>query len=260
MRKNLDLLVTAVVALAGTATVLLVDGGVVRGAGGVLLVLMLPGYSLQAALVPARGLESSARLALTLGLSIALAVLAGLVLDVTGIGFGAVEWAAALCVLTVAGCLAAALRRRRAAATVLTGPRVTVPSWKVLVPFLVAGLLAASAVVVSRESALNQERGDRFTQLSLLPVEGHPGAYFAEVSNREHRRRVYVLRAFAGSTPVGPDRTLRLDPGKTRRVKLSEPRGNLGNRFEARLSLATSPDRVYRRVFTGGLKAPRSGS
>jgi uncharacterized membrane protein len=80
---------------------------------GSILVLFLPGYSLIEALYPKRELDDLTRLALSIGLSLALVPLAGLVLNYTPFGIRLLPVALSLAGLTVVF-LIVAIRRKHA--------------------------------------------------------------------------------------------------------------------------------------------------
>src|SRR5438045_7348664 len=78
-RKSLDLALVVGIAIAATATILLGLSPVLRLALGILLVLVLPGYALVAALFPGRSLATPERLLFIIGLSLTATALGGLV-------------------------------------------------------------------------------------------------------------------------------------------------------------------------------------
>jgi len=105
---------TAIGAVAASLALISVTSGAalyLRYVFGSVLVLFLPGYALIEALYPKRELDELTRFALSIGLSLALVPLAGLVLNYTPFGIRLVPVAIALAGLTV-GLLVAALTRR----------------------------------------------------------------------------------------------------------------------------------------------------
>ncbi|MFC7177440.1 DUF1616 domain-containing protein [Halosegnis marinus] len=94
--------------------------GALRVGAGLLVLFVLPGYAVQAALFPraggagdAAGEGLPARLALSFGLSLAALPLVGVALDVSGVGLGARAFVGALTGLVAAGLVAAVVRRNR---------------------------------------------------------------------------------------------------------------------------------------------------
>lgn len=253
MRRYADLLLAAGAAIGAAGIIVVLDaGGALRVAAALPLVLVAPGYAVLSALLPDRALETSAQIAVSFGLSIAVAILGGLLLDVTSVGFGTQKWAIFLAGVTVIACLASALVRPRSHREARDSPPRRRFSLLAVTSFGAAVLIGAAAVAISRESAQERDREFQFTELSLLPSPEGDG-YVAEVTNRERTRQRYTLRIFAGGQQVlGSTTKFGLDEGETQRIEVADPPVGDGERVEARLSLATAPTAVYRRVFSGG--------
>jgi len=109
IRLPADLQVTASAAVV-CALALLAPLPPVRVSAGLLLVLVLPGYALTAALLPRRSLGRPELALCVLGLSLAVAALGGLLLNFAG-HLSRPSWDSLLSVVTV-GCCAIAGRRR----------------------------------------------------------------------------------------------------------------------------------------------------
>lgn len=248
MRRQLDLFVVGGGAIGlAYVTQVLPGGSPVRALAAVALALIAPGYALQSALLPRRTVEGSARAALTLGLSLAATILVGLLLHVTGLGFAAATWAIALPAVTVAGCLVSAVHGRRIADGAWIPSAPGRPSWAGAA-FALAGLLAVTAVVLSRESAQERQGETYFTELAIVP-DAQSGDLSVDVTSRERDPRRYLLRFFAdGDQIVGSNRTVTLEPGETERLDLLVPAAAAQSGLEARLYLAENPLRAYRRV------------
>ncbi|MBV9354691.1 MAG: DUF1616 domain-containing protein, partial [Chloroflexi bacterium] len=113
-RESFDLLLVDLIVVAGVALALMGDApsGLVRTVVMVPLVLLLPGYALTAAVDPEWRFDVPERLVLTLGGSLVVATLGGLVLNWTAWGLQAGSWAALLAGTTLSAS-ALALRRRQ---------------------------------------------------------------------------------------------------------------------------------------------------
>lgn len=111
---ELDLLLIDVLTLLLVITVLILPVPILREILGLLFVFLFPGYVLVAALFPRQEvLGTTTRTALSLGLSIAVGVLAGLILGLTPSGFTLNSILAALSLFTlIISCLAWYLRNR----------------------------------------------------------------------------------------------------------------------------------------------------
>ncbi len=151
------------------------------------LVLALPGLAMARALFPMLGLDGAERTAMTLGLSLTLAVLGGLVLDVLPWGLTAAKWGALLGGLTVLFSVVAGWRMRRIvslgpAAPTALGP-VPVPTIEALAPgerriarrvsgaqammLVVATIVAFGSLAVARLGVADQPQPG-YTQLWML--------------------------------------------------------------------------------------------
>ena len=109
----MDLLVIVIVSLVSVPLAIF-GGGPVRLALGLIFALFFPGYNLLAALFPKRGdLDGVQRLALSFGLSIAVVILMGLILNYTPWGIRLYPVLVSLLVLIIVTAGAAWYRRRR---------------------------------------------------------------------------------------------------------------------------------------------------
>ena len=131
IRLPADLQVTAGAAVV-CALVLLVPVAPVRVTAGLPLVLVLPGYALTAALLPRRSLGRPELALCALGLSLAVAALGGLLLNVAG-HLSRPVWDILLTAVTIA-CCAIAGRRRTGDDTSGQAPGAVRPalSWRAL--------------------------------------------------------------------------------------------------------------------------------
>jgi uncharacterized membrane protein len=132
------------------------------------LVFVLPGYTLTEALFHKRTLNAADRLLFSLGLSLAVDVLSGFLLNVLPLGLQPVSWAVLLGLLTAVFSLVAAYRRRGA---VGKGTR-TLKFRLTLYEGIVFGLAVIIAVlsVLYAVIGAEQQRYPGFTQLWMLPA------------------------------------------------------------------------------------------
>ena len=191
--------------------------GPVRIALGLPLALVLPGYALQAAADPARRLQWAERLVLSLGLTLALIVLAGLVLNLTPAGLRREPWTTLLTIVTLAGCGVAAIRRQRIHDLfVLPGVRSRRVDFLAL---LGAMGLAGVALVISGASAQQPRIG--FSELWLIPPDtGAPTS--VGVRSMELAPALFHLQVISGETTV-LDSRFNLSPGQTWQTNLDPP-------------------------------------
>jgi uncharacterized membrane protein len=112
--KNLDLILAVSIASMNVVWAMLPNRTPLIGIMLALpLVFVLPGYTLSEALFHKRALQTSHRLIFSLGLSLALCVLSGFILNVLPGGLQAKSWAVLLGLLTTVFSLLVALLRRR---------------------------------------------------------------------------------------------------------------------------------------------------
>jgi hypothetical protein len=166
MRRGL-LVFVAPVLLVAAAVVVLTGPDPLRVPAGLLL-LLLPGVLGVFALFPPSTIERAPRTMLTVGLSLSVAALAALALDVT-VGLRRFTWVAVLVVIAVSTLLVAAARARgRYAASGPTIPRVR-PRDLLLV--LVGVALLGAAIGVMR-TPLHAANVQGYTALWMVPVSG----------------------------------------------------------------------------------------
>jgi uncharacterized membrane protein len=111
--KSVDILVIIVITIVAVALVFVVPPDSVPGRILTLpLVLVLPGYALMASVFPRRSLGAVECLVFSLGLSLVIVVLGGLVLNWTPFGLRASSWSLLLGSITLGACAVALARRR----------------------------------------------------------------------------------------------------------------------------------------------------
>lgn len=168
--KNLDLIVTMIIVAMNEAWALLPGHSIVIGIILALpLVFVLPGYTLTEALFHKRALDTTQRLILSLGLSLAIDVLSGLALDMLGAGLQTLSWAWFLGILTAVFTLLAAHLRR---GVQLNGVRPLRPHFTFYAWYLIglATILATLAVLYSAIGAA-QRSHPGFTEFWMIPAD-----------------------------------------------------------------------------------------
>jgi uncharacterized membrane protein len=167
--KNLDLIVTMIIAVMNVAWALLPGHSIIIGIILALpLVFVLPGYTLTVALFQKRALDTSHRLILSLGLSLAIDILSGLALNMLPAGLQALSWAWFLGLLTAVFSLLAAYLRR---GVQLNGDRLLRPHFTFYVCYLfgLATIVAAVSVLYSAIGAAQRPHAG-FTQFWMMPA------------------------------------------------------------------------------------------
>jgi hypothetical protein len=239
VRRNLT--ATAAVTCAAVLIVLLgpAAGGTgaaataLRTIAGLPLVLMLPGYALSLLLLPSVP-DRAWRLAWSVGLSLAVAVLAGLLLNFIPAGLTTVTWTAGLAAVTLAALTAVALLPAAAAPpravqpvqdtvqpvqdTVQpahnTGPSVRDTgrpwAWPAMLGPALAVALVAGAIALTVVSA-PWPRPPGFAELRLVPAPGPTAS--VDVRNAYPKAETFLLTVQNGnSAPM--KWTITLGPGQ----------------------------------------------
>lgn len=247
-RKPGDLPVVMVLAGAGVVVTLLgVANPLARALFALPLVLVLPGYALLAATFPRRALDGTARLALSVGVSLAVACLGGFLLHWTPAGLRAESWALLLGGVTL-GAGAVALGRRGPAAPVTRLAGRPGPGQWLL--FSLAALVVAGAVGVAVTGA-RQQRAPGFTQLWMTPANdaARDDTVYLGVNSFEAVAARYNLQLVVGGDIVREWQALELEPGGRWVVRVELPALEPDIRtVEAVLYRLDDPETVYRRV------------
>lgn len=212
-----------------------------------ILVLTLPGYFLVAAAFPGLAIGIAERLVLSLGTSLAMTVIVGLVLDRTPWGLTTASWGVALLGATAIAATMAWLR---------APPRRRTGGWSGLTLTRREGVLFGAAAVVTIIAAGVAYSGARyqpspgFTQLWLMPADDQDGpAVQVGIRNMERGETTYTVvvsvdgmapRTWAGIA-VGPEEVWEV---AVRLPAVDTP-------VAADLYRADAPGTVYRRVFLG---------
>jgi uncharacterized membrane protein len=204
------------VALAAVVSALVVthvDTPAARIVPALLLVFVLPGYALSAALLPKGGLAWE-RIPLTLGLSIAITALGSLAAYKASARLEVRLWANFLAGATLVACTVAVVRARDGAAE---GARF---SFRRISPL---GLLAAvavafvvvDAVFLARSPVDTQVQG--YSSIWITRPGKAPNAALVGVTSSERRRTNYRLRVVSRARVLFQHR-LELAPGQTWRI------------------------------------------
>ncbi len=243
-RKNLDLMVVVFIALINIAL----------GAGwfhptaflsifGIALVLALPGYVLSQLLLPDLPLEE--RILVSLGLSVAIAGLCGLLLDFTPWGLNTASWGLSLGVLTLLGTGWLWLRRRTSAAGGDRLARFELPPRSALLYGLALVFVVAAFYFLKIGSA---QSAAPLTSLWANYDPGSASVLDFGIQNEEGKPESYVLVVEQGGRKLQVLAGIDLANGKsyTGQLKIQAAAQQPVNVL---LYLAGQPTQVYRQVF-----------
>lgn len=178
MRRRRGLLWTCL-ALTGTALALWAADApaALRLWFGLPMVVLIPGYALVAALDPRGRIAGAERLAISLGASISMTIVAGLLLSASPAGMSPVTWIAALGWLSVVTLLLA-LHRARLVPRTSEETRTRTAGWSgasAAVMVLVAGVVALAVVTKAAETPVGSEQSVERGRVSVLQLWALPG-------------------------------------------------------------------------------------
>jgi len=261
MRFLDDLLALLAATAVLLATILLLPGSPLRIVLGLPFVLFFPGYALIAALYPRKqDLDGIERLALSLGLSLAVVPLIGLVLNYTPWGIRLTPIVVSL-TLFIAACALAAARQRGRLSPAERFPADVRP----VIAALRAwpwGAIAASAAVMALVLFLGfhfgvlggSKVGEPFTEFYVLgpggKAEGYPKRVFVGqpaqvilgVVNREGREARYAISIRAGGDTLQRLGPILLRDGQTWEAPVTFALRRAGKRVKVEFLLQKDAD------------------
>jgi hypothetical protein len=256
LRRDLDLLAT--IALAALLYILSAlpefPGDVLaRSMVGVPMVLFVPGYAIAAVIWLHGSLRPGERFVLSLGMSLGLAALCGLVLYLTGLGLRPFSWAVALGVPTLV-CSVVAIARRPEVHTTgamslssslslrkFDGPAVALVA--------AAGVVTLGAVGVAMLSASQQRQG--FSELWLVhPADTSAGDHIdVGLRSMELQPTHFRLQVLDGDHVALDLSDIELSSGQTWQTSLQVgPELTTSGSIQAVVYRADAPDTPYRHV------------
>ena len=258
-RRSVDIITVVTISVVASAVVFVVPPD--AGWGRIVtlpLVLVLPGYALTAATFAKRPLGIPERIVLSLGLSLVLVIVGGLLLNWTPFGLSAVSWTVLLSSLTLGSCLVALARRR--------GHSLAAPDWSEIgrggwtprqsLLLGLAAVIAIGAIALSNVGAQRQTSAG-FTQLWIRPTDGTAtdSTIRLGVSNMESTAMQYRLVVSVDAKVVKVWPAIDLAPhenwaGILLLPPAKSPAGTAASSrmVEADLYRAHAPETIYRHV------------
>lgn len=216
------------------------------------LVFFLPGYALSALLFSGQTQDIVERVAFSLGSSLILVILSGLVLNLTSDGLSAGSWIALPGMITLVVSVAVLLRRQgqNAANPQWVGSRYSFPTGQGLLLAL-AALILGGALALSISGA-GQQPYPGFTQLWMLPADGAHAKDSVQlgVKNMEKTAMDYRLVVNMGGKVIKQWSSLDLRVGENWQTTLAVPAvgQNSPVLVEALLYRPNTPTTPYRHV------------
>ncbi len=250
LRQLNDLLIVVAVACLSAVVIVLAPGlPVLRAVCSILLVLVLPGYALAAALLPGRFLDLPQRILFSLGLSLVVAVLTGLILNQLNQPLQLNTWDVVLAVFTIIMALVAAWRKRSLGAQPAAGyPYRFRPSWREGLLLVLALLVAGAALQLARLPTSNPSVSG-YTMLWIVPASDGTNQVRVGVDSQEFTPTRYNLQVLNNGRLLQQWTDVAVEPGNTWQTSIGiTTTAPLTNTIEARLYRSDQPDQVYRHV------------
>lgn len=219
-------------------------------------VLVLPGYTLLAAAFPRRSPGVIDTILYSIGLSLAIVILGGLLLNFTPFGLEARSWSVLLGGFVISASIVAYLRRRGAEPSserqAFAGRSLAIGTPRSWLLYGLAATIAAGSIVATTISANQQESAQGYTVLWILPSDsaGQEREVILGVNNRRSTTTSYILVVSVNGKEAHRWKTITLQPDQHWESTLALPsvRGVSGERVEAALYRSNVPSAPYRHV------------
>lgn len=205
--QRTDLAVVSALSLLALISIALPLGDWLKVVAGVLLVFVLPGYAIAAAIFLPGDIRRDLRVVLTVVFSIACSALGGLALQIV-LRLNRPVFATLLLGVTGACMLVAARRRAEAGPTDDAAPmRLLLPGIPSVLALLAAIAIGGWAIAIATAGQHRQFEREHFTALWMLPEatpgSNPPGAPLrVSVANHEGKRIFYTLRVRQGGKTI----------------------------------------------------------
>jgi hypothetical protein len=248
-RRNLDLWLITALAAGGAAVHLGPMPDVVRAVFGLPLVLVCPGYALLCAFFPGRPTGWPERALLTVGLSLAVAILGAVALNASLWGLQTTVWVILFGSVTVLASLIGAVRRRDLNAAVIDGVSGGALAWPQWVLFGIAALLTVGAVTLAR-APRPATKVLGYTLLWLVPDKQDANIVQLGLSSSELSVTQYRLMLTLDGGRTRSEQDITLAPGEKWERRVVLPSGPERGDIEAVLYRVNVPGAgaVYRRA------------
>ncbi len=258
--KSWDLLAASLVAVLTAGLAL---AGITNPVLGLLMITLVPGYALVQAAFVGRSFSLIEKAMLSLGLSLVLTVLGGLLLNQTSWGLQPGSWAAWVGGLTLVACGVALLRREQ---PFLLGSSFSPRRFSFgfsggqMLMVSLATIMVVGAVIVARNGA--EEIHTTVTQFWLLPASStNSDSLKLGITSTEIVPVDYRLELKAGDKVIQEWPTLKLEPNANwvNTINLPTDLGQ-GQKIDAFLYRLDAPNKIYRQTtFWTGQPVETSG-
>lgn len=225
------------------AAAVLFSGGILRTLAAVLLVFVLPGYTILAAWFPEQRTLASTWVLFSIMVSAAVTGLGGLLLHFT-LGLNTSSWVVWLTTIIVIHSGIAFVRQYKGLPNYERG----IPGfhWGQIALIVVGMIVVFGAIAVARQGILAQSRAS-FTQLWIVPDEVEPELRVRiGVRNLENEAMAYRLVVITGSEPIS-EQNLMIETGQVWEGWLPVD-ANTAQPIRVNLYRLDRPQEIYRSV------------
>lgn len=219
--SQFDLVAVVTAGVLTVGTVLLAAPTPLRALFALPLVLFGTGYALACAAFPPGTVSGSDRAILSVAISIAAAILLGVLLNLIAGGITARSWAVGLAALAAAGSVAAAGRRSRSGgrAPALRVHGMRAPRRSQLIAWALVIALFATALALAVRDADRSASRQGVTQLWVNRLSS--GAVEVGVGRDGASAQTYRLEIRSAGTVLGSWSRITLSPGRRRTIELA---------------------------------------
>jgi uncharacterized membrane protein len=248
-RKPLDLIVIAsATAITITSVLFRFNVGPLGVVLGLPFVLFYPGYVLTEVIMPDRARNIPERLLFSVGLSVVVVVLGGLLLNLLPDGLQSETWAILLGVIIIVGCAWISRRRYRALPAEEQTSRWAVTAWQLCLGALIV-LGMEGSFVFTAYGATNQPHPG-FTQLWVLPgtIGSSGDTVRFGIKSMESVSMSYNLTVIENGTIIHQDNSITLNPNQVWESSVTFPAPSTKLRIKVFLYRTQDPNTIYRSV------------
>lgn len=207
------------------------------------LVFFLPGYAIAQVIFSGGQLDAWERVLMSLGISLMVTIISGILLDRTPLGLQAVSWSVVLGGITLIAAVIALKKRQAGPAKELPRLESRVYAIPVLL-FAGAVILTAGAFFFARTTT--NSLAHTFTVLWLTPVDkSQPNVLQVGVTNMENSTINYRLTVQEGGKVLEQFPSIQLQPGNTWKSEIKLSNAGTGP-VTANLYRLDDPSKIYR--------------
>jgi hypothetical protein len=254
LRRNLNTFLVSIITIISVTIIIVVKISGLQIIAGILLTLILPGYAVTTFIFSFDNrLRNADRILITLGMSIILDILAGLILDLFPSGLNTISWVLFLGIIVIVLNGLTVLRKRSGDNNYFKAIQEKIIisrfSFFTLITILISIIIIFSAIEINRVGALNQPKA-HFTQLWIRPlVQPDFNVISIGITSFEETGTEFKLQALIDGRIVKEWNQINLDPNQEWENSLIITSSVSVHKIEARLFRSGEVGSPYRSVF-----------